>query len=99
MEASTDVVVCWYGIPPEEAADTRKIGGPFQGHFALEDDFFPPQQVDALEERLKEGGVEYEFYRYRARHAFSNENNEEYDPEATQLAWRRTLGFLAERIG
>ena len=94
-----DAVVCWYGVPPEEAADTRKIEVPFQGHFALEDSSFPPEQVDALEDRLREGGVEYEFYRYRARHAFGNENNEDYAPEATKLAWRRTLGFLAERIG
>jgi carboxymethylenebutenolidase len=92
-------VVCWYGVPPEEAADTRKIEVPFQGHFALEDSSFPPEQVDALEDRLREGGVEYEFYRYRARHAFGNENNEDYAPEVTKLAWRRTLGFLAERIG
>jgi carboxymethylenebutenolidase len=94
-----DAVVCWYGVPPEEAADTRKIGVPFQGHFALEDDSFPPQQVDALEERLKEGNVDYEFYRYQAGHAFGNENNEDHDPEATRLAWRRTLDFLAEQIG
>lgn len=94
-----DAVVCWYGVPPEEAADTRTIGIPFQGHFALEDDFFPPEQVDALEERLKEGRVNYEFYRYRAGHAFGNENNEDHDPEATRLAWRRSLDFLAKHVG
>lgn len=94
-----DAVVCWYGVPPESAADTRTIGIPFQGHFALEDDFFPPEQVDALEERLKEGRVDYEFYRYRAGHAFGNENNEDHDPEATRLAWRRSLDFLAKHVG
>lgn len=94
-----DAVVCWYGVPPEEAADTRTIGIPFQGHFALEDSFFPPEQVDALEERLKEGNVYYEFYRYRAGHAFGNENNEDYDPEATELAWSRSLDFLAKHVG
>lgn len=91
-------VVCWYGVPPEAAADTRTIGVPLQGHFALEDDFFSPEQVDALEERLKEGNVTYEFHRYRAKHAFGNENNEDHDPEATALAWRRTLGFLAAHV-
>ena len=34
---------------------------PLQGHFAFEDDSFPPQQVDALEEKRKEGNVDYEF--------------------------------------
>lgn len=94
-----DAVVCWYGVPPEEAADTRTIQIPFQGHFALEDSFFPPDQVDALEERLKEGNVDYEFYRYRAGHAFGNENNEDHDPEATELAWRRSLDFLGKHVG
>jgi len=95
----TDAVVCWHGVPPEEAADTRKIRVPLQGHFALEDDSFPPQHVDAVEERLKEGNFDYEFYRYRTGHAFGNENNEDHDPEATRLAWRRMLGFMAGHIG
>ncbi|HEX9831363.1 MAG TPA: dienelactone hydrolase family protein [Thermodesulfobacteriota bacterium] len=91
-------VVCWYGVPPEEAADTRTIKVPLQGHFAMEDDFFPPAQVDALEARLKEGNVKYEFYRYQAKHAFGNETIENHDPEATKLAWQRTLDFLAKNI-
>ena len=94
----TDAAVCWYGVPPEEAADTRTISIPFQGHFAQQDSFFPPEQVDALEARLKEGNVNYEFYRYDAEHAFGNENNASYDPEATQQAWERSLTFLAEHL-
>jgi carboxymethylenebutenolidase len=93
-----DVAVCWYGVPPEEAADTRTIAIPFQGHFAQQDSFFPPEQVDALEARLKEGGVNYEFYRYDAQHAFGNENNASYDPEATQQAWQRSLAFLSTHL-
>ena len=93
-----DAVVCWYGVPPEEAADVRTISVPLQGHFALEDDFFPPSQVDALEARLKEGNVNYEFYRYQAKHAFGNETIDNHNPEATKLAWQRTLDFLARHI-
>ncbi|MBD1873868.1 dienelactone hydrolase family protein [Nodosilinea sp. FACHB-131] len=93
-----DVAVCWYGVPPAEAADTRTISIPFQGHFAEQDEFFPPDQVKAFEARLREGGVNYESYWYDAHHAFGNENNDIHDPEATKLAWERSLTFLATHL-
>ena len=93
-----NAVVCWYGIPPEEAADPSTIKIPLQGHFAQEDEFFPPTQVDALEARLKKGNATYEIYRYQAKHAFGNETGDNHDPEATKLAWQRTVDFLAKHI-
>jgi carboxymethylenebutenolidase len=93
-----DAAISWYGVPPEEAADTRTIKIPIQGHFALEDEHFTPPQVDALESRLKEGNVNYTFYRYQAQHAFGNETSERHDPEATKLAWQRSLDFLEKHI-
>jgi carboxymethylenebutenolidase len=93
-----NAVVCWYGIPPEEAADPSTIKIPLQGHFAQEDEFFPPTQVDALEASLKKGNVTYEIYRYQAKHAFGNETGDNHDPEATKLAWQRTVDFLAKHI-
>ena len=94
----TDAAVSWYGVPPQEAADTATIKIAIQGHFALEDEHFMPAQVDALESRLKEGKVNYEFYRYQARHGFGNETGEHHDPEAKKLTWQRTLDFLARHI-
>ncbi len=94
----SDAAVCWYGVPPEEAGDTRTIKIPIQGHFALEDEHFTPAQVDALESRLKEGKVRYSFYRYQAQHAFGNETGERHDREATKLAWQRSLDFLEKQI-
>ena len=93
-----DAAVCWYGVPPQEAGDTRTISSPFQGHFALEDVFFPSEQVDALEANLKAGNVVHEFYRYQAQHAFANENNDSYSAEAFQQAWARTLSFLSKNL-
>lgn len=93
-----DAAVCWYGVPPAEAADVRTIRIPLQGHFALQDTFFPPSMVDDLEKRLKEGKVGYEFYRYQADHAFGNETGPHHDPEAARLAWQRSLEFLARHL-
>lgn len=55
-------------------------------HGGCVDSFFLPEQVDALEARLKEGDVNYEFYHYGTEHAFANQNNASYDTDATQQA-------------
>lgn len=94
----TDAAVPWYGVPPEEAADTGTIKIPLQGHFALEDTFFAPAQVDALEARLKEGRVTHEIHRYQAPHAFGNETGPNYNADATNLAWERSIEFLTKHL-
>lgn len=86
--------VSWYGIPPADAGDPGGIKIPLQCHFALQDEFFPPDQADALEEKLTAGGVTHECYRYDARHAFFNQAWDKYDAESAELAWTRTLAFL-----
>jgi len=93
-----DAAVSWYGLPPEEAADTSTIKIPVQGHFALKDSFFTPSQVNTLEARFKTGQVDYEIYRYQADHAFGNETGDHYDPAAARLAWQRTLDFLKKHL-
>lgn len=91
--------VSWYGVPPEEGGDPSTISVPVQGHFGTADSFFPPEKVDALEEKLKAGDVDYDFYRYEgAEHAFGNETGDSYDPEAKEKAWARSLAFLSEHI-
>ena len=93
-----DVAIPWYGLPPEGSMEPGDIKIPLQGHYALKDEHFTPTQVDALEEKFKEAGVNYEFYKYEADHGFGNETSERYNPEATKLAWQRSLDFLAKHI-
>ena len=93
-----DAAVPWYGLPPEGAIEPGDIKIPLQGHFALKDQHFTPAQVDAFEAKLKEAGVNYEFYRYDANHGFGNETSPNHDPEATKLAWKRSLDFMAKTI-
>ncbi|HYT48061.1 MAG TPA: dienelactone hydrolase family protein [Burkholderiales bacterium] len=100
-----NAAVVWYGYPPLEYVDATKIKAPLQGHFATEDQAFPIAKVDELEKKLKAASVKYEFYRYKAKHAFANETaNErklamlEYNPQAAELAWKRTMDFLARNL-
>lgn len=90
--------VAWYGYPPPEAGDPATIDIPVLGHYAIEDEFFAIAGVDALEARLKAGGVTHEIHRYPCRHAFANETRPSYDPQSAELAWERTLAFLREHL-
>jgi carboxymethylenebutenolidase len=100
-----DAAVAWYGFPPLDYVDATQIKAPLMGHFATEDQFFPIAQVDLLEEKLKAAGVAYTFHRYKAQHAFANENHKnppmpvKYDPTAADMAWQRTLQFFQQHLG
>ena len=100
-----DACVPWYGFPPLEYIDASKIRAPLLGHFATEDQFFTIDKVDELEKTLRAAGIKLEFHRYKAKHAFANEEaNErnlpplEYNPQAAQLAWQRTLEFFEREL-
>ena len=98
--------VVFYGMPPLEYIDASKIKAAIQGHWATQDDFFSIKNVDALETKLAEKGVKFEFHRYLARHAFANEDavgygriaGTQYDSEWARLAWDRTLTFLGRTL-
>ena len=89
-----DGAATWYGFPPLEYIDPAKIKMPLMGHFALDDAFFAITTVDQLEKKLAAGGVNYEFHRYKAGHAFAHEGGPHYNHDAAELAWRRTIEFF-----
>lgn len=100
-----DAAVIWYGVPPLEYVDAAKIKIPLMGHFAIHDTAFPIAQVDALEKKLQQAKVSFEFHRYDAKHAFANETADskhldflKYNPAAAELAWRRTMEFLGKQL-
>jgi len=100
-----DAAVTWYGYPPLEYVDASKIKVPLMGHWATEDTAFPIAKVDELEKKLRAAHVNFEFHRYSAKHAFANETADsknlpflKHDPAAAELAWRRTMGFLAKHL-
>jgi carboxymethylenebutenolidase len=101
-----DAAVCWYGYPPLEYIDATRITIPLLGHFATDDVPFPIAKVDELETKLRAAKVRFEFHRYQAKHAFANETQvgakklpvTEYHPQAAELAWKRTMEFLAKSL-
>ena len=105
--AEVDAAVTFYGFPPLEYIDAAALKAPLMGHWATQDDFFAIATVDALEAKLREAGVGFEFHRYLAHHAFANETAvgpgrgpaTQYDPVWSQQAWDRTLRFFGRHLG
>ena len=101
----SDANVSWYGCPPLEYVDATKIKAPLMGHWALDDAYFPLQQIGGLEKKLQDAKVKYEGHRYNAKHAFANETNKDqsapiaYNASAAQTAWTRTLAFFKQHLG
>ena len=100
-----DGTVVWYGYPPLEYVDAQAITKPMLAHWALHDDFFSISGVDALEEKLQQAGVHYDFERYDAKHAFANPKSDvrglpplQYNEAAAKLAWDRTMEFLKKNL-
>ena len=100
-----DAAVVWYGYPPLEYVDASKIKAPLMAHWGTDDAAFPIGKVDELEKKLRDAKVGFEFHRYKAKHAFANETADskklpivQYDPAAAQLAWGRSMEFLAKHL-
>ena len=94
-----DAGACFYGVPPLDVADLKKIKIPLICHFANQDDWCTPAKVNDLESALKHSKSEFELYRYDAHHAFMNEARPEvYDPACAKTAWERTLKFLKKAL-
>jgi len=97
-----DAGVVWYGYPPLEYIDATKIRVPLLAHWGKQDEFFPIAGVEPLQDKLRAAGVNFDFHRYLAHHAFANETAvgpgripaTQYDPVWSQQAWDRTFRFL-----
>jgi carboxymethylenebutenolidase len=96
-------VAPYYGAPLGDGApDWSGLTAPVRGHFAGNDDFFPPDATRALEAQLKAMGKDVEFEIHPgAGHAFTNDANVfgTYDPELSARLWKSTVAFLHERLG
>jgi carboxymethylenebutenolidase len=86
-------VVLFYGTGPGDFSTSRAA---YLGHFAENDQFEPPSNVDRLEEYLRQVGRPVTFYRYTGtgHWFFEPDRPQAYNQAAANLAWDRTLAFL-----
>jgi carboxymethylenebutenolidase len=90
--------VPFYGRQPA-AEDVPKIKASLLLHYAGLDERIN-KGIPAYEAALKAAGIDYKMYVYEgAKHAFNNDTNAaRYNRDAAQLAWKRTISFLTEKL-
>jgi carboxymethylenebutenolidase len=97
-----DAVVTYYYVMPHGKPDLSKIDAPVLGHFGTADDFVSVDDAKALEQELRDAGVEARFELYEgAAHAFFNDTNRlgTYDENSARRSWERTVSFFREHLG
>jgi carboxymethylenebutenolidase len=89
--------VPFYGMQPAPD-DVPKIKAAMLIHYAG-DDARINAGIPAFEEALKKAGVEYTIHMYEgAGHAFLNDTGPNYNKDAADLAWKRTIAFLKGKL-
>lgn len=97
---SSDVwaAVPYYGRQPA-SEDVLRIRASLLLHYAGLDEGIN-KGIPAYEAALKKASVNYKLYVYEgAQHAFNNDTNPaRYNRDAAELAWKRTIAFLREKL-
>lgn len=99
--SSPDCLVSYYGSALPGLLDLApQVTAPSLHHFGLSDDYIPADVVAQVRAAVTAGHDDVVFETYEgANHAFDNDDFHFYAPEASALAWERTLAFLGDRLG
>lgn len=96
--ADVAATVAFYGSQTIDFTEARSA---YLGHFAEFDSLVSEDETVELEAHLKLVGLEADFYRYpgTSHWFFEADRGPAFSEEAAELAWRRTLDFLAHHLG
>ena len=85
-------VALFYGV---NAVDFSKVKAEVAGHFSDTDELEPLDGIQAMESDMRAAGLKPMFHIYPDKsHWFFENDRPEYDAEAADLAWQRTIDFL-----
>lgn len=88
--------VAFYGT---QDIDLRGAGGAYLGHYAEQDDYVSDDDLALFESSLHLDGHEPSVHRYPGtRQWFFEDDRDEHDPDAADLAWARTIAFLDRHV-
>lgn len=90
-----DAAVIFYGQVTDDEEKLRPIEAPILGLFAADDTGIKVDSVEAFGDALERLRKNHEIHIYPGvGHAFANPTGNNYNADAAQDAWRRTLEFL-----
>lgn len=72
-------------------------GAAYLGHFAEDDEYVESEPLAGIGERLPEGSAAHVYP--GTRHWFTEADRPEYDAEATDLVYSRSVAFLRKQLG
>lgn len=85
-------LVMFYGAGE---ADYTKLNLQVLGHFAEKDEWEDEKYIRAIEDGMQAAGLGVRFHFYpNTSHWFFENDRPEFNPDAAELAWSRTLEFL-----
>ncbi len=98
--ADPDCLVSYYGSAlPQLLELAPRVTAPSLHHFGLADDYIEATMVQRIRDAVTAAGGLVEFHTYEgANHAFDNDDFFLHHPDASALAWERTLSFLARHL-
>jgi carboxymethylenebutenolidase len=91
-------VVAFYGTG---GGNLAKAQAAYLGHYAETDTWGAgPKSVDKLRQKLEANGLQVTFHTYpgTSHWFFESDVPDAYDPEAAELAWNRSVGFLRDQL-
>ncbi|MCP3993219.1 MAG: dienelactone hydrolase family protein [Actinomycetia bacterium] len=94
MGTSVNAAVAFYGAQSIDFDDASAV---YQGHFAEDDHIVSDEDRVVTESFIRLGGRDTEFHVYPGTRHWFFEAGPNHDPEAAELAWTRTVSFLASR--
>jgi carboxymethylenebutenolidase len=95
-----DAAVIYYGQVTDDEERLRPISAPILGLFGAADQGIPVDSVQQFEAALERLRKNHEIHIYPgAGHAFANPTGRNYNAEAAEDAWQKTLEFLGHNLG
>ena len=94
--ANIHAAVVFYGTGVDDCQRFERRS--YLGHFAADDPYEPPANVDQLEAALRSAGRPATLYTYEGtgHWFFEPDRTDAYDEATATLAWERTLAFLKQ---
>ena len=90
--------VMYYGMPVKEMSEIEKIDADVLGIFGSQDQGISPEVVKTFEQQMDEADKDIDVHMYDAGHGFANPSNPDFNKEATEDAYEKTLAFLKKHL-